>query len=95
MNQEMNEAPERTLGSLVQEPEQCLGAKSDEYRPSRGESLREHSISIQFLSIGCNVSVGCKTIPFTSTDEALTEITEYFKNPYDAQKKWRNILNNN
>jgi hypothetical protein len=59
-----------------------------EYTPSRSQALKDYSISIEFLSIGCIVRVGCKTIPFTSVDEAMKEINAYVKDPVTSQKAW-------
>jgi hypothetical protein len=54
--------------------------------------LREYPITIRFLSVGCVVEVGCKSIPFENIDEAMKEINAYVANPYEAQEKWRKIL---
>lgn len=54
--------------------------------------LREYPITIRFLSIGCVVEVGCKSIPFTSIVDAMREVNEYVENPHEAQEKWRKIL---
>ena len=59
-----------------------------EYTPSRSEALKDYNISIEFLTIGCIVRVGCKSVPFTSTDEAMKELNAYVKNPIEAQKVW-------
>lgn len=72
--------------------EQLGECSAKEYRPSRPELLRNYEINIQFLSIGCTIRVGCKTIPFSSTEEAMKELAEYVANPYDTCKKWDNIF---
>jgi hypothetical protein len=54
--------------------------------------LREHHINIRFLSIGCIVDVGCKSIPFLSVDEAMKELNAYVANPKEAIEKWNKIL---
>ncbi len=64
-----------------------------EYIPSKQEALQAHEINIEFMSRGCVIRVGCKRIPFASTEEAITELKKYFDNPYEAQKKWRDLLN--
>jgi len=69
--------------------EQCL---KEEYKPKRQELLREYSVYIRFLTIGCVIEVGCKSIPFTSVDEAMKELNEYVKNPYEMTKKWNKIF---
>jgi len=61
-------------------------------RPNRQYYLREHPIKIEFLSIGCIVTVGCKTIPFTNVDEAMKEINAYVSDPSKEQQRWRELL---
>jgi hypothetical protein len=60
--------------------------------PNRQEILREYEINIQFHSRGCVIRVGCKSIPFSNTDEAIAELEKYLKNPYEISKEWRKIL---
>jgi hypothetical protein len=74
-------------GRLIQ-VEQCAAGSLKEYLPSRSEALRDYRIEIDFLTIGCIVKVGCKSIPFTSTDEAMKELNAYVKNPIEARKVW-------
>jgi len=59
---------------------------------SRQNWLREFPINIRFLSIGCVVEVGCKSIPFTSIDESMKELNDYVANPKEAIDKWNKIL---
>jgi hypothetical protein len=59
---------------------------------SRQYYLREYPINIEFLSIGCIVRVGCKSIPFTSIDDAMKEINAYVADPYKQQQRWRQLL---
>ena len=63
-----------------------------EYRPSNLEVLQEYEIRLQFLSRGCIVHVGCKTIAFETIESAMKELNEYVNNTYETQKKWRKIL---
>jgi hypothetical protein len=63
-----------------------------EYIPSQQEAFCRYEIDIRFMSRGCVIRVGCKTIPFSSTEEAITELQKYFENPYKTQKKWENQL---
>jgi len=64
-----------------------------EYRPSKSELLRDYEITIQFLSRGCVVRVGCKSIAFTDINEAMAEINEYVTgDTYEVQNKWRKLL---
>ena len=69
-------------------------ARPIEYKPSRGEALREYEISIRFLNRGCVVSVGCKSIAFESVEVAMNAINDYVANPYEKQKEWRKSLDN-
>jgi hypothetical protein len=64
-----------------------------EYRPSKSELLRDYEISIQFLSRGCVVRVGCKAIAFEDVVTAMNEINAYVcGDTYEVQKKWRKLL---
>ena len=72
------------------EPTECC--VKTEWRPTRNESLRSHNINIEFLSMGCIVRVGCMTIPFQYINDAMDAIQEYIKNPYEEEKKWRNLI---
>jgi hypothetical protein len=68
-----------------------IAVKTQE-RMSRNYYLREYPINIRFLSIGCVVEVGCKSIPFTSIDDAMKEINAYVADPYNEQQRWRKLL---
>ena len=61
-------------------------------RPSNQYFLQEYKIEIEFMARGCVIKVGCKHIPFESVEEAMNELNEYVKNPYDVQQKWRELL---
>ena len=89
LNQVMAEMPRPQL--LEDQPmEQPMGK---EYRPSNLEVLQEYEINIRFLSRGCVVRVGCKSIAFTDINEAMAEINEYVSgDTYEVQKKWRKLL---
>jgi hypothetical protein len=63
-----------------------------EYIPTRTELLQRHEISIQFMSVGCLVRIGCKSIPFESVEDAMKELNEYVNNPHKSIKKWEKIL---
>ena len=66
--------------------------KKQEYRPSNQQALLEYEINIRFLSRGCVVQVGCKSIPFETVESAMKEINEYVNNTYETQQKWRKLL---
>lgn len=61
-------------------------------RPSNQYFLQEYKIEIEFMARGCVIKVGCKHIPFESVEEAMNELNEYVKNPYEVQQKWRELL---
>jgi hypothetical protein len=65
-----------------------------EYKRSKQETLQDYEITIRFLSRGCVVNVGCKSIAFETVDSAMKEVNEYVSNPCEAQKIWRNLLDN-
>ena len=64
----------------------------DNVKLTRQQALSSYSINIEFLSIGCIIRVGCKSIPFQSVEEAMAELNEYVKNPLVSGKKWREKL---
>ena len=66
-----------------------------EHYPPRREMLRQHEININFFDRGCMIRVGCKSIAFSNTEEAMKEINEYVTNPRESIKKWNKIFNEN
>ena len=69
-------------------------AETRDYTPKNEDLLREYEIRIQFLSRGCIIHVGCKSIAFESVENAMKELNEYINNTSNVQKKWRMLLNN-
>ena len=67
------------------EVEQC---KTSEWRPSRQECLREYEVRLRFLTLGCVIEVGCKSIPFTTIKEAMEALNEYVARPYETRQIW-------
>jgi hypothetical protein len=59
-----------------------------EYKPSRGERLRDYRVEIEFLSIGCVIRVGCKSIPFATIKDGMKALNDYVTNPYETTKIW-------
>jgi hypothetical protein len=90
LNQVMAEMPQTER--VLEEPNCKM---EGEYRPFNLQVLREYEISIRFLDRGCIVRVGCKEIAFDDITKAMAEINDYVLggNTYEAQKKWRKILN--
>lgn len=56
------------------------------------EYLKDYEIIIRFLSRGCIIEVGCKSIPFESVETAIKELSDYVNNPYEVGEKWRKLL---
>ena len=75
-NQDLTPVPESTI----------------EYKPSNHQVLQEYEIKLQFLSRGCIIYVGCKSIAFETIESAMKELNEYVNNSYETQKKWRKTL---
>lgn len=71
--------------------EDCV--QKSEYRPSRMEALTYHTINIEFLSIGCIIRVGCKTIPFATVKQGMTALNEYVNDPILLTKLWNERFN--
>ncbi len=86
MNEAINMAG--TQSTLMREEPMV---KEEIQRPQ--EVLQRHNITIRFLSVGCVIEIGCKTIPFTNVSEAMKELNEYVANPSVATEKWYRIFN--
>lgn len=74
--------PALSGGTVIQDD--CV----KEYRPSRMECLRDYQINIRFLSIGCVIEVGCKSIPFTTIKEGMEALNQYVAKPYETRQIW-------
>ena len=68
------------------------GELTREYFPNKQQILREYTIELRFLSVGCVIRVGCKEIPFTNVGEAMEELNKYVSNPYEEGKRWNKIF---
>lgn len=58
-------------------------------RMSRQQLLRDYPITIKFQSYGCVIEVGCKSIAFSSSDEAINELNRYFQDPSKVEEEWQ------
>jgi hypothetical protein len=65
-----------------------LGARPLQVLGARQDALREYEIRIEFLSIGCVIRVGCKSIPFSTVKEGMEALNAYVANPYETRKIW-------
>lgn len=68
------------------------GELTKEYIPNKQQILREYTIELRFLSVGCVIRVGCKEIPFTNVKDAMEELNKYVNNPYEEGKRWNKIF---
>jgi hypothetical protein len=84
INEVLDPQPEPTLGRGALVQEDCV----QEYRPTRQECLRDYAINIRFLSIGCVIEVGCKSVPFSTVEEGMKALNDYVANPYETRKIW-------
>ena len=80
---EETERPVR-LGQQL-EVEQC---KTSEWQPPRQECLREYEVRLRFLTLGCVIEVGCKSIPFTTIKEGMEALNQYVAKPYETRQIW-------
>lgn len=62
--------------------------RQKEYIPNRIEILRNYHVNIRFLSIGCIIEVGCKSIPFQTIAEGMKALNDYINTPYPVTKIW-------
>lgn len=76
--------------SAVQPVQSMMGGvdSAKEYRPSNKDILRDYPVQIEFLSIGCLIRVGCKSIPFSTVKEGMKALNDYVANPYETKKLW-------
>lgn len=88
----MEEEVGLTMGNaLIDRPvEQCYDKQSCR---SKQEILQQYEIRIQFLSVGCIVNVGCKSIAFNSVSDAMKELNDYVENPKESSDKWNKKFN--
>ena len=73
------------LGTATRVQQDCV----KEYRPSRMECLRNYGINIRFLSIGCIIEVGCKSIPFSTVKQGMEALNQYVNDPVTLTKLWQ------
>lgn len=74
------------------EPRPMIDESLEEYKLTNQQLLQQHEIRIQFLSRGCIVHVGCKSIAFESVESAMKELNYYVTNTFESEKAWRIVL---
>ena len=70
-----------------------LKSSGEEYVPSAGDILKNYEVTIKPLDSGATVRVGCKTIAFTTLEDALENVNFYFKDPQTSYKHWMKEFN--
>ena len=63
---------------------------TDSYNP-----LQEYEITLQFLSSGMVIIIGCKKIAFTTKEEGMAQLRDYVDNPKQVYEKWMKFFNLN
>jgi len=65
----------------------------EEYLKERKQhALSLHDINIKFLSRGCVITVGCRSIPFTTINQGMNALREYVNSPIESRKAWEEVL---
>jgi hypothetical protein len=54
--------------------------------------LRDHTVEIRTVSRGCIVRVGCKEVAFSSLEEGLKEVQDFYSDPHKSYTKWTRIF---
>ncbi len=80
------------MNHLTPVPEPINSTSPTVERPPYQYLLQEYEVHIKFMSRGCVIQVGCKSIPFESVEVAMAALNEYVKNPYESQEFWRKEL---
>jgi hypothetical protein len=64
-----------------------LKSSGEEYVPSAGDILISNAVRIEVVDCGAIVKVGCKTIAFSTVEEALEHLIEFNINFYLEKPK--------
>jgi len=86
MQEPMNEF--RLVGEVPVITENIDGSLKYHLDKSNKELLKGWDMSIEHLDYGVIVRIGCKKLAFSSTEEAMTEVTMWMTDPKSALKKW-------
>jgi hypothetical protein len=82
----MNEVQEVAVPTRYEEQvEKC---SNEQWQPSRQECLREYEVRLRFLTLGCVIEVGCKSIPFRTSKEGMEALNQYVAKPYETRQIW-------
>lgn len=81
------------LAANVAEGPLSDASERKEYAPKKGELLRNYEITFRFLSVGCTITVGCKTIPFSTVKDGIDAFNAYVSDPISETQKWTKLFN--
>ena len=80
--------PGSTLGRGPMPEPELADTCVERYKPTKQEALRDYRIEIEFLSVGCVIRVGCKSVPFSTVKEAMEALNEYVAKPCETRQIW-------
>ena len=56
--------------------------------PPQGELNQIKPLTIEQLSRGYTVKVGCQTFAFSNKEELILKLIQYLNNPKETEQKW-------
>lgn len=89
MNEIINAGrPEPTLGRGPMPEPELADTCVERCKPTKQETLKDYRIEIEFLSVGCIIRIGCKSIPFSTVKEGMEALNQYIAKPYETRQIW-------
>ncbi len=88
-----SEAPSQYMEQSAEEKIATFRARpvADQVRLNR-RCLREFPVTFSFNDKGCTISIGCKIISFSTTEEAMQEFQNYIMTPVERRAYWEDII---
>ena len=80
--------PEPTLGRGPMPEPGLADTCVERCKPTKQETLRDYRIEIEFLSVGCIIRIGCKSIPFSTVKEGMEALNQYVAKPCETRQIW-------
>ena len=86
---EMNAAiPESQVERIIIPEPGLADTCVERCKPTKQETLRDYRIEIEFLSVGCIIRIGCKSIPFSTVKEGMEALNQYVAKPCETRQIW-------
>jgi len=86
---EMNAAiPEPQVERIAMSEPGLADTCVERCKPTKQETLRDYRIEIEFLSVGCIIRIGCKSIPFSTVKEGMEALNQYVAKPCETRQIW-------